>query len=534
MASRVSTRSTKAPTALFRSAAVAGFLIVAAGSIDGLSHAQGPTRDDAARIDLTARNPQPAFLVRADVNHTTRDYRQGDALSVRVTSEVDAYLYVLYQQADSRIYQIFPNVHQPDNRVPARRTVEVPGNDDAIRWQVGPPFGDEVVKVIASKRPIAGLADPALRQGQFNAVAAKQLKGIELELGAEPPAEWAEHDVKIHTYPRTQPLSPAHGRRYAIFFGVSEYEFNAEYELSLRSPMNLPTAHRNAKGLAEVLREVGQLDEFRIFTNEQATRQRFQDMVTGWLPSVSRPGDTVVIFFSGHGMQIADDEHDEADGKDEVICPHDQMTADIVGRLLKKEKLDRDVQNRVQKLLLHARQVLARTGSQQQSLDSVIRQTGITDDEFAVWLQKLDGRQVIVVLNACNSGGFAQAEKGDADARHNAGFDFLDREVVRLKDLGQSETVLLTACSAQQSSLVRPQKDFSVMPYYLIEFLRAARGPVDLVQCYQHCEARMKEYFESPEFRAENEKRRELKIEPIQPHQPQLYNQCGHPAYLKP
>ena len=149
--------------------------------------AQGPPASGAPSISEAARNRQPAFLVRADVNHANRDYRQGDTLSVRVASELDAYVYVLYQQADGKVFQIFPNVHQPDNRVPARQTVEIPGQDDAFRWSVGPPFGDETIKVIASQRPIAGLADPALRAGQFNAVEGKLLKGIELELGAEKP-----------------------------------------------------------------------------------------------------------------------------------------------------------------------------------------------------------------------------------------------------------------------------------------------------------------------------------------------------------
>jgi Domain of unknown function (DUF4384) len=72
---------------------------------------------------------------------------------------------VLYQQADGRVFAICPNVHQPDYRVPARETVETPGNDDAFRWSIGPPFGDEVIKVIASRRPIAQLTDPAMRQG---------------------------------------------------------------------------------------------------------------------------------------------------------------------------------------------------------------------------------------------------------------------------------------------------------------------------------------------------------------------------------
>jgi hypothetical protein len=498
------------------------------------AEAQEPPPGTRPGIDRIGSNSQQAFLVRADVNHATRDYRQGDTLFVRVASEVDAYIYVLYQQADGQAFQIFPNRHQADNRIRARQTAEIPAKDDAFRWSVGPPFGDEIVKVIASKRPIQVLSDPALRQDQFNAVAARQLKGIELELGAEPPAEWAEHEVRIHTYERGHDLASPNARRYAVFFGVGEYEFNAEYELSVHSLLNLATAHRNAKGLAEVLREVGQLSEHRIFTNEEASRDHIQQAVTHWLPAVSRPGDTVIIFFSGHGLQIPDDNGDEADGKDEVICPYDQMTADIAGRLLKRGKLEVNLAHRLEALLGHAKQVLQTTGSEEQAAASIVRQTGISDDEFGVWLQKLDGRQVIVVLNACNSGGFAQVEKGTVDPGREGRFDFLDRECTRLKDLGQSETALLTACSAQESSLMRLEHDYSVMPYYLIELLRTARGPVDLVRSHEYCAGRMAEYFDSPKFRAENQKRRANKNEPLLPHHPQLYNQCSRPAYLKP
>jgi hypothetical protein len=44
----------------------------------------------------------------------------------------------------------------------------------------------------------------------------------------------------------------------------------------------------------------------------------------------------------------------------------------------------------------------------------------------------------------------------------------------------------------------------------------------------------MRAYFDSPEFRAQNEKRRLAGAEPTLPHQPQIYNRCSRPAYLKP
>lgn len=54
----------------------------------------------------------PSFLVRAEVNRESRDYREGDSFSLSVVSEVDAYVYVIYQQADGQAYQVFPNSAQ--------------------------------------------------------------------------------------------------------------------------------------------------------------------------------------------------------------------------------------------------------------------------------------------------------------------------------------------------------------------------------------------------------------------------------------
>jgi hypothetical protein len=125
-------RRTRAAGWIVRGSVILLVIVSGSGAGPAIAAQQAPD-DDRVGIDQTARNRQPAFLVRADVNRSTRDYRQGDPLSVRVAAEVDAYLYVLYQQADGRVFQIFPNVHQPDNRVPARQTVEIPGKDDAFR-----------------------------------------------------------------------------------------------------------------------------------------------------------------------------------------------------------------------------------------------------------------------------------------------------------------------------------------------------------------------------------------------------------------
>ena len=49
-------------------------------------------------------------------------------------------------------------------------SMQVPAADDAFRWVIGPPFGHEVVKVIASKKPVDALSLPRLKDDHFNPV----------------------------------------------------------------------------------------------------------------------------------------------------------------------------------------------------------------------------------------------------------------------------------------------------------------------------------------------------------------------------
>ena len=41
-----------------------------------------------------------------------------------------------------------------------------------------------------------------------------------------------------------------------------------------------------------------------IFAFEQATKARLEELIARWLPSVSQPGDTVFIYFSGHAGHV--------------------------------------------------------------------------------------------------------------------------------------------------------------------------------------------------------------------------------------
>ena len=141
-------------------------------------------RDEELPPDLLEimRNSQPSFMVRVAVDRKSCSYREGDSLTVRVASEQDAYIYIFYQPAEGKTYQVFPNRFQPDNLVKARQTVRVPAEDDFFRWRVSAPFGKEKIKVIATRKKLQKLSTPALTRDRFNSVSPKVFKGVALEL----------------------------------------------------------------------------------------------------------------------------------------------------------------------------------------------------------------------------------------------------------------------------------------------------------------------------------------------------------------
>lgn len=508
----------------------------------------GQRTDDTSQVQQIFQ-PAPGFLVRVEVDRKSRDYREGDNLAVKVVSEIDAYVYVVYQQADGKLFQIFPNNKQPDNRVKARQAVQIPGQDDLFRWKIGPPFGKEVLKVIATERPVKVLDDPAMKLKRFNPVSKSQLKGIALEFGAiqsgpnepidpEPPpgpGRWTETEIELTTYPANQELQASGAKRYGVFFGVSQHKFAVFEEAATGHSPNLKTPHRDARDFDAVMRDIGQMNQTKVFTNEQATRENLEKAVTQWLPSISRPGDTVVIFYSGHGGQVADDNGDEADGQDEFLVPHDFMGVAALAGIAKKAD-DGTLPREFAQYVSLAKQVLQKTESLDKAEEILIRHTGVSDDLFGHWLQKLDGRQVIVVLDICHSGGFATQEKDlkSPVELKTKSFDFLDREVSRLKDIGQTGQCLLTASSTKELSLVRLENDLSVMTYYLINDLERTKGPLEINQAFRDCVAGMDQYFESDLFREVNSRLTAGGREPLKPHHPQLYNYAGKPVFLKP
>ena len=290
-----------------------------------------------------------------------------------------------------------------------------------------------------------------------------------------------------------------------------------------------------------------------IYLNEKATREQMKQAITVWLPSVSRPGDTVFIFFSGHGTQIPDDGSEEKDGKDEVLMTSDALDVQVFDEMLKLDKdgkLPPGWADRYNHLKPGALDVYRRAyqesggaGAEPESRMKAIEQcsgfllraTAVDDDEMGHWVQKLDGRRVVVIVDACMSGGLTPSGRTADKGLKGGGrplateFDFLGSEFARLKDLDQPSLSVLTACGEEETSMESSMVNNGLFTSALKVLLKERPGPIDLRQAKDYCRARITENLDRI-----NASRRLEKKEPFPPFEPHLFTTDTRPVYLKP
>jgi hypothetical protein len=82
-------------------------------------------------------------------------YTEGEHLLVHVLSDQSAHLQMDYYQADGQVVHLLP--HPLDrNRVEAGEIFSLGKPDNAFQFAVVPPFGVEMLTVVASPRPLDG------------------------------------------------------------------------------------------------------------------------------------------------------------------------------------------------------------------------------------------------------------------------------------------------------------------------------------------------------------------------------------------
>ncbi|BBM86243.1 caspase family protein [Candidatus Uabimicrobium amorphum] len=104
--------------------------------------------------------------------------------------------------------------------------------------------------------------------------------------------------------------------KFALVVGINEYK-NKEIP-ALQGCIN------DAFAMQSLLREQFQFEEVALLQN--ATSQEIKDQLQYFLRKTQEAGGSkFVLFFSGHGATVADENFDEADGLDEVLITHDTV-----------------------------------------------------------------------------------------------------------------------------------------------------------------------------------------------------------------
>jgi len=150
----------------------------------------------------------------------------------------------------------------------------------------------------------------------------------------------------------------ARGEDRALLIGVGRY---ANFDDRLNG-VNLDLGM-----MTEVAQIMGfKPNEIKVLENEAASTARVNTAFENWLIKDSGPDDRVLIYFSGHGSQVPDENNDEKDQFDEVLLLYDVSLTQRQG---------------------------------QQTLTGVLH-----DDHFNRTLARIKSRNIMVFLDACHSG----------------------------------------------------------------------------------------------------------------------------------
>ena len=150
----------------------------------------------------------------------------------------------------------------------------------------------------------------------------------------------------------------ARAERYALLIGINKYP-------QLPARFQLEGCENDVRLMAKTLQERFQFapKNVRVLLNEQATAEGIRLAFRQHLIEGSRPGDVALLYYSGHGAQVPDQNGDETDDKmDEILCSSDIR--------VENKNWDRYV----------------------------------LDDDLSQWTQELKGREFIAIFDCCHSG----------------------------------------------------------------------------------------------------------------------------------
>ncbi len=163
--------------------------------------------------------------------------------------------------------------------------------------------------------------------------------------------------------------SPLHAADRALLVGIGNYE-SLPPEMFLHGPKN------DVVAMQALLTKTLDFkpDSIRVLKDAEASRDAILSSIEDWLIKDTKDGDRIYLYFSGHGLQVKDLNKDEEDGMDEALATYNIKAVDT------------DWTN------------------------------VILDDDIEPLLEKMKGRAVTLMIDACHSGTISRSLSLDVAA----------------------------------------------------------------------------------------------------------------------
>lgn len=155
------------------------------------------------------------FQVEVFTTDGKRAYAEGETVSFRVRASEECHIAVLCHQTDGTTVVLFPNRYASNTLIPPNKPIDVPGtHKSGFEILISPPFGSDVVEVIACSKPSElhkSLAEHAARAEEQEPVQVltrgMAVKGIDSALsspktGDGAPLRWGQDSIVVSTFPK--------------------------------------------------------------------------------------------------------------------------------------------------------------------------------------------------------------------------------------------------------------------------------------------------------------------------------------------
>jgi hypothetical protein len=160
-----------------------------------------------------AAGPTNTINLDASFDRPNGVYGNGERVRLTVRLSEDAYVTIVTVGPSGKVVQLFPNESQPQTLVRANAPLEIPASSGSAQIIVGPPFGSELIKVVATSSP-NGFVPPSqlTGNGAFRSVEASVedlMRNLTVAAASAPSGKFAQKNLVLQTVAQAPMAPPA-------------------------------------------------------------------------------------------------------------------------------------------------------------------------------------------------------------------------------------------------------------------------------------------------------------------------------------